>query len=132
MYCFNGFNWYIIKFWSVGVTQTDQIFNCIVIPFQIQIARFIISDYDHNTHVFWYGLARIFMHTKMPPDYYVLFINCHLMIFCGWFGWVWHIIHVMDVLMDLVSIGHSNESLCMIWGLDNYCDGDWIIRKGCW
>ena len=44
-----------------------------------QIEKYnIISDYEYHLSVFWYGLARIFLHTKRSSDYYVLFVNCHL------------------------------------------------------
>ena len=51
-------NWAIFDFWC-------WILN--VIPFK----------YDHNMSMFWYGLERIFVHTKKPTNYYVLFVNCH-------------------------------------------------------
>ena len=39
-----------------------------------------LSYCDHNMYVFWYGLARIFVHKKRPSDYYLLFANCHLFV----------------------------------------------------
>ena len=35
---------------GIVIEMTDQISN--VIPFQIDITRFIINDYDHNKYVF--------------------------------------------------------------------------------
>ena len=48
------------------------------IPFQLEIARFVISDYVHNMYVFWYEYPQI-----QRSDYYVLFVNCHMYRFFG-------------------------------------------------
>ena len=56
----------------------------------------MISDYDHNMYVFCCALARVFFSTKTPPDYDVLFVNCHMKL----------IVYIQDVQSLDVSWSH--------------------------
>ena len=57
--------------------QTDQTFNVILWNGDRQIQN---QHHERNMYVFCCGLTWMFVHAKRPPDYYVLFVNCHVCI----------------------------------------------------
>ena len=69
---------------------------------------YIIRDYDHNMYVFWYWLERIFVSTKRSPDYYVLFVNCHVIMFILWY-------HAAEIIFVSIDICMKCEYLNISW-----------------
>ena len=77
--------WFVILQWKTNWMETNSIGKYLILVMCTQgdtlsktNLQIHIIDYDYNMCIFCYRLERIFAHTKRPPDYYALFVNCHI------------------------------------------------------
>ena len=87
----------------------------------IQCNTFWSKDrHELYMHVVWYGLTWMFVHAKRPPEYYVLFVNCHVCITLS-----------TDKAVDVNVYNNVIHVICIKHYPQNGCPMDSTRSTGC-